>query len=81
MDGRKGAEDMNLYRISYDTCEIIILAHDYDQLLEMLQAMDKNFISKGRYKLTYKWDNDTIDDCIIETCNIQQAGVVAHTCH
>lgn len=72
---------MNLYRISYDTCEIIILGKDYEQLVEMLQSMDKGFVSEGRYKLFYNWDENTKDECHIEVCNIREAGIVAHTCH
>jgi len=72
---------MNLYRISYDACEIIILAKDYNQIVEIIQSADKNFVSEGRYKLFYNWDNETRDECHIEVCNLQEGGVVAHTCH
>lgn len=71
---------MNLYKVTFDTTTVLVLAQSWEQLYTILKDLDPKYKATAGI-LFYWWDDKTYDRCDIKKINQHEAGIVTAVAH
>ena len=71
---------MNLYKVTFDASTFVVLAHDEDELFDLLHIISTSFQKEVGKGIVFMWDLKNIEDVHVEIVK-QTPHVVFHVSH